>query len=135
MGAGALAVPFASFPQQQGKVWRVGYAPFASPLNSLPGATPENYRTLDANAAQGAMIDLYKAIAKDAGFRLQFLAFVAGELPEAISASKIDIRTVAISTENRKLMDISEPIFSDSEVLIAIKADTMPYTSYNDLKG
>lgn len=59
--------------QQQGKVWRVGLAPFASPLNYFPGDTPENYRTLDANIAQGAMIDFYKGIAKDAGFQFQFL--------------------------------------------------------------
>jgi hypothetical protein len=52
---------------------KIGYAPFATPLSWLPDATPENYRTLDANTAQGAMIDLYKAIAKDVGFQIQFV--------------------------------------------------------------
>jgi ABC-type amino acid transport substrate-binding protein len=135
LGAGALAAPLFSFSQQQGKVWRIGYAPFGAPLYSLPSATPENYRTLDANAAQGAMIDLFKAIANDAGAQIQFLAFVAGEQAEAISSNKIDIRSAMISPENQKLMDISEPILNVGEVLIANKTDTTSYVSYSDLKG
>jgi len=34
LGAGALAGPFASFAQQQGKVWRVGFlAPLERPAS------------------------------------------------------------------------------------------------------
>jgi polar amino acid transport system substrate-binding protein len=135
LGAGALTAPFASLAQQQGKVWRIGYPPFGAPLYSLPGATPETYRTLDADAAQGAMIDLFRAIAMDAGVQAQFLAFVAGEMDDAIRSSKIDIRAAVISPENQKWMDISEPIFNAGEVLIANKIDTTSYASYGDLKG
>ena len=59
---------------------RVGYPPFGSPVTFLPGATPENYATLNPNSAQGAAIELYKAIANDAGLKVQYLVFVFGQL-------------------------------------------------------
>jgi polar amino acid transport system substrate-binding protein len=116
-------------------VVRVGYAPFGSPLASLPGATPENYATLEPNSAQGALIDLYKAIANDAGFQVRFLTFVGGKLAEALSSGQVDILSMPISAENLKVMDMSEPILADSEVLIASKTDTTPYKTYADMKG
>src|SRR2546423_644892 len=49
---------------------RVGYAYANPPFASLPGGTPANYATLDPSGvmAQGAAIDLIRAIARDAGF-------------------------------------------------------------------
>jgi polar amino acid transport system substrate-binding protein len=108
----------------------VGFPPFASPLSSLPGATPENYATLDPNFVQGAMIDLYKTIAKDAGFHVSFRAFVAGDLPGALSSGKVDILSAAVTDRNQRVMAISVPILADSEVLIANKTDTKPYRTY-----
>src|SRR5215510_6042462 len=87
---------------------RVGYPPFASPIASLPGATPENYSTLDPNAAQGAAIDLYKAIANDAGFQVQFLVFVSGQLPGALASNKIDTLLWGSSPANKAVMDFSD---------------------------
>jgi len=39
LGTGALAAPFGSFAQQQGKVWRVGFLAMRSPTASNPVAT------------------------------------------------------------------------------------------------
>jgi polar amino acid transport system substrate-binding protein len=139
MGAATLpAVPGIAKAQTVASaphVVRVGYQPFAPPLSSLPNATPENYATLNPNSAQGAMIDLYKAIANDAGFQLQFLAFVSGELPGALVSHTIDTLYTVSSPANKASMDFSQPIFADSEVLIANKSDTTPYKTYADLKG
>jgi polar amino acid transport system substrate-binding protein len=117
------------------RVVRVGYPPFGPPVTFLPAATPENYATLDPNSAQGAVIDLYKAIANDVGFQVQFLAFVSGQLPGALAAKKIDTLVWVSSPANKALMEISESIFADSEVLIANKNDARPYKTYADLKG
>jgi|SRR5215813_12339836 len=141
LAAGAAALPAvlrmakAQTVANAPHVVRVGYPPFAAPLSFLPNATPENYATLNPNSARGAVIDLYKAIANDAGFQLQFLVFVAGELPGALASNKIDTLLSASSPAAKALMDISEPIFADSEVLIANKSDTTPYKTYADLKG
>jgi polar amino acid transport system substrate-binding protein len=114
---------------------RIGCPPFASPLASLPGATPENYSTVDPSLAQGAMIDLYKAIANDAGFQIRFIVFVGGQLSGALASNKIDMLYAAHSAANQAIMNISEPLFSDSEVLIANKRDTTPYRMYADIQG
>jgi hypothetical protein len=112
LAAGAAALPavlgtasaqvVADVPQ----VVRVGCPPFASPLASLPEATPENYSTLDPSLAQGAVIDLYKAIANDAGFQIRFLVFVGGQLPGALASDKIDTLYAAHSAANQAVMNI-----------------------------
>jgi len=139
LAAGAAALPamsrIARAQTVADVVVRVGYPPFASPVTSLPGATPENYATLIPDSAQGAMIDLYKAIANDAGFKVQFLVFVSGQLPGALASNKIDTLWWVSSPANKAVMDFSEPIFADSEVLIANRNDTTPYRTYADLKG
>jgi polar amino acid transport system substrate-binding protein len=127
----ARAQTIADVPQ----VVRVGYPPFGPPVTSLPGATPENYATLNPNSAEGAAIDLYKAIANDAGFEVQFLVFVSGQLPGALASNKIDTLLWASSPANKAVMEFSESIFADSEVLIANKSDTTLYKTYADLKG
>ena len=141
ISAGAAALPTASrIAKTQAvtdtqQVVRFGYPPFGEPLAFLPGATPQNYSTLDPNLAQGAVIDLVKAIAKDADFQVRFQAFVAGELPGALSSGKVDLLFAAISDRNQTLMQISEAFYADSEVLIAHKTDTTLYKTYADLKG
>jgi len=59
---------------------RVGYAPFAAPLSSLPGATTDNYRTLDPSGtlAEGALIDLMNAIAKEVELQVQLVMVPGG---------------------------------------------------------
>jgi polar amino acid transport system substrate-binding protein len=140
LAAGAAALPAVSQIAKTQTVTDVqqvcfGYPPFGEPLAFLPGATPQNYSTLDSNSAQGAMIDLYKAIANDAGFQVRFQSFVAGDLAGALSSGKVDVLSAAISDRNQRVMEISEPIYADSEVLIAHKTDTTPYKTYADLKG
>jgi ABC-type amino acid transport substrate-binding protein len=138
--AGAAALPagsaIASAQVADGRhIVRVGCPPFASPLASLPDATPENYSTADPSLVQGAMIDLYKAIANDAGFQIRFLVLTAVQLPGALASEKIDMLFAAHSAAHQEIMNISDRIFSDSEVLIANKSDTTPYRTYADLKG
>ena len=140
LAAGAAALPTVSRTASAQvadapRVVRVGCPPFASPLASLPGATPENYSTFDPSLMQGAVIDLYKAMANDARFQIRFFVFVGGQLPGALASDKIDTLYAAHSAANAAVMNISEPIFADSEVLITNKGDTTPYETYADLKG
>jgi ABC-type amino acid transport substrate-binding protein len=127
-----LAFSEAAVAQQ---VVKIGYAPFATPLNWLPGATPENYRTLDPNTGQGAMIELHKAIAKDVGFQIQFVSLVSGELPKALRSGTVDLRVVDASTEDRATTALTATVYNDSEVLIANRTDTAEYKTWTDLRG
>src|SRR5262245_7142286 len=107
LAAGAAALPATSriaktqAVTETQQVVGFGYPPFAEPLTFLPGATPQNYSTLDPNLAQGAVIDLLTAIAKDAGFQVRFQASTAGNLPSALSSGKVDLLFAAISDRNK----------------------------------
>jgi ABC-type amino acid transport substrate-binding protein len=113
LAAGAAALPASSriakaqAVTETQRVVRFGYPPFGEPLAFLPGATPQNYSTLDSNLAQGAVIDLITAIAKDVGFQVRFQAFTAGDLPGALSSAKVDLLFAATSDRNKAIMQIT----------------------------
>ncbi len=133
LGVSALLPLAAAAAQQQVKV---GYAPFAPPLSFLPGATADNYRTLDPNGttAQGAMIDLMNAIAKDAGFQVQFVVVPASDQLAGLSTNKIDL-ALNVIVERSAVADFTDPLYKDSEALLVKKSDSERYTTWEDLKG
>ena len=132
----AISFMSAAWPQAYAQTSvKVGYAPFAVPLAWLPNATPENYRSLDGNTAQGAMVDIYKAVAKEIGLTLQFVCLVSGELPEAQRSEKIDIRIVDASSAGKEGLAATAPIYNDSEILIANASDGREYKTWDDLRG
>jgi polar amino acid transport system substrate-binding protein len=115
---------------------KVGYAPFAPPISFLPGATADNYRTLDPKGAmaQGAMIDLTNAIAKDAGLQVQFVTVPATEQIAALSSNKIDLALMVIIGRSAAA-DYTDPLYEDSEALLVKKSDRKQYKTWEDLKG
>lgn len=135
-GLGLAMLLGSAFAQQ---VLKVGYAPFAKPNNFLPGATVSNYQTLDPKGvmAQGAVVDLIKAIAKDAGFQVQFIPVLAGAQAPALTTKKIDLTTTGggITEKYTSAMEFSQPIYRNSDVLFVTKNDTKQYKTYEDLRG
>src|SRR5215471_7407773 len=95
---------------------RVGYAPFAAPLTSLPGATADNYRTLDPSGtlAEGALIDLMNAIAKDAGLQVQFVMVPAGPQQIAALNSNRNDLAVMVNIDRSEAANFTEPLYQDS---------------------
>jgi len=132
LGVSALLSLAAANAQQV----NVGYAPFAPPLSFLPGATADNYRTLDPNGAmaRGAMIDLMNAIAKDAGFQVRFVMVPASEQIAALSSNKIDLALDVIIGRSAAA-EFTDPLYKDSEALLVKKSDSKQYKTWEDLKG
>lgn len=118
----------------QTQVLRVGYPPFNSPLGSLPGATPANYQSFDADGtkAQGALIDLANAVGKDIGVQFKFIAVAGPEAPAALQNNRIDVTVV---NTNPDLMAVTSPIYSNGDVLMVKKSDPKDYRTWEDLKG
>ena len=116
---------------------RVGYAPFGAPLSSLPGATLDNYRTLDPNGtlAEGALIDLMNAIAKDGRLQVQFVMVPGTEQIAALNSKRIDLALSFGHTDSGIDVSSTEPLFQDSEALVVKKTDKKRYTTWEDLKG
>jgi polar amino acid transport system substrate-binding protein len=102
----------------------------------LPGATADNYRTLDPDGskAQGAIIDLVNALAKDAGFQVRFVTTPGVEQIAALNSKNIDLAT-SLRIDQSAGVDFTDPIFTDSEALLVKKSDGKQYTTWQDLKG
>jgi ABC-type amino acid transport substrate-binding protein len=92
---------------------RAGYAPFGTPLASLPGATLDNYRTLDPSGtlAEGALIDLMNAIAKDAGLQVQFVMVPGTEQIAALNSNRIDLALQASGIDRSAEADFTEGLY------------------------
>jgi polar amino acid transport system substrate-binding protein len=138
LGAALLASVNAANAQQG--VVKVGYAPFGAPLTSLPTATTENYRTFDPKGvmAQGAMIDVMNAIAKDAGIQIQYVASAVGDRVADLNGHVIDMMISGAPeppTAITALIDFGEPIYNNGDSLVVLKSDTKQYTSWEDLRG
>ena len=117
---------------------KVGYPYTNAPFAWLPGATALNYATLDpaGTAATGAVIDLTRAIATDAGIQIQFVPMPVGDLIPALMSSKVDVLVrLQIPSGPQTVIDLSGPVDTDSEGLIVPKSDTTPYRSWGDLPG
>lgn len=122
----------------QAQVLRVGYPPFNYPLALLPGATPANYQSFDADGtkAQGALIDLANAVGKDIGVQIQFIPVAGPELPAALQNNKIDVTVAnAFPDTNPDVMAVTSPIFSYGDALMVKKSDPKDYRTWEDLKG
>lgn len=64
LGAGALAAPFVSFAQQQGKVWRVGFLSAAPGFASFAAAFRQGLRELGYSDGKNILIELRSAEGK-----------------------------------------------------------------------
>jgi polar amino acid transport system substrate-binding protein len=115
---------------------KAAYAPFGPPLSSLPGATADNYRTLDPNGsmAQGALIDLINALAKDAGLQVRFVTMPVSDQIEALNSKNIDLAMMLPINQSADV-DYTDPIYTDGEALLVKKSDGKRYTTWQDLKG
>ena len=110
-------------------------------------ATNDNYKTFDTagTMAEGALVEVMSAIAKDAGLQIQFVAAAAGDLNPAGSGAQIPLTDgrgvdIALATggpasPNAVLVDFTAPIYNNGDCVLVAKSDTKPYTSWDDLKG
>ena len=120
------------------QVVKVGYPYANAPFASLPGATPANYATLDpvGTMAEGAIIDLTRAIAEDAGLQIQYVPMAVGDLIAGLASNRVDVLVrLQIPRDPQAVIDFSDPVDTDSDGLVVDKSDTTPYRSWNDLTG
>jgi ABC-type amino acid transport substrate-binding protein len=114
---------------------RVAYAPFSAPIASLPGATPDNYSSLDPRGtmAQGAMIDVMEWVARAVGRQIRFVAVPGSKQLAALKANEIDLAMTSIAED--EAVTFTDPVFTDSEALLVKKGDGKHYATWKDLKG
>lgn len=125
----ALAAVAAQMPAQaQDKVLKVGSTPTGVPFTFLDTKT---------NTIEGIMVDLIKAIAADAGFKVEVEGMPFSTLIPSLTGNKIDIIAAAmyITPPRKEVIDFSEPIYTYGEGLIVPKKDGKQYVKLEELKG
>lgn len=125
----ALAAVAAQMPAQaQDRVFKVGSTPTGVPFTFLDTKT---------NTIEGIMVDLIKAIAADAGFKVEVEGMPFSTLIPSLTGNKIDIIAAAmyITPPRKEVVDFSEPIYTYGEGLFVSKKDGKEYVKLEDLKG
>jgi polar amino acid transport system substrate-binding protein len=124
----ALGAGFARWTCAQVRTYSVGTTPTGIPFTYLDPKT---------NTMQGAMVDVIRAIAADAGFNVRFESTPFAGLIPALLMDRIDIIGTAMLVTNprRDVIDFSDPVFAYPEGLVVNVTDKTPYRSLADLKG
>jgi polar amino acid transport system substrate-binding protein len=124
----ALVLTCALAASAQAPTYNVGVTATAIPLTYLDPKT---------DTLQGAMVDVIRSIAADAGFNVNLQATAFAALIPALAGNRIDIIGAAmlITTPRRAAVDFSDPVFAYPEGLVVNVSDKTAYRSLADLKG
>jgi polar amino acid transport system substrate-binding protein len=106
-------------------------------VGTTPTGIPFAYLDPKTNTMQGAMVDVVRALAGDAGFNVTFEGNPFASLIPALLMNRIDIIGAAMlmTTPRRDAIEFSDPVFSYPEGLVVNIADKTPYRSLADFKG
>ena len=106
-------------------------------VGSTPTGIPFTFLDTKTNTIEGVMVDLIKAIASDAGFKVEIEGMQFSTLIPSLTANKIDIIAAAmyITPPRKEVIDFSGPVYTYGEGLIVPKADGKAYKEFADLKG
>lgn len=106
-------------------------------VGSTPTGMPFTYLDPATNTIEGIMVDIVKAVGKDAGFTPNIIATSFSTLISTLNTNRIDIIAAAMgkSAEREKVVAFTDKILSYGEGLVVPDSDTNKYTSFADLKG
>jgi len=121
----SLAAPRA---QPAGKTYIVG---------STATGVPFSFIDVKTNTLTGAMVDIVKAVAADAGLQIDVRVTAFAALIPSLTSRKIDIISAAMlkTAAREKVVDFSEPVYSYGAGLVVLANDTRNYQRIEDLKG
>jgi len=102
-----------------------------------PTGIPFTYLDPKTNTVQGAMVDVVRSMAAEAGFHVNLQTAPFASLIPALTEKRIDIIGAAmlVTTPRRERIDFSDPVFSYPEGLVVNISDKTAYRSVSDLKG
>lgn len=106
-------------------------------VGATPTGIPFTFLDTKTNTVDGMMVDVIKAVGKEAGFEVQVEAMPFSTLISSLTSKRIDVISAAmfITAPRQEVIDFSEPLYSYGEGLVMPKKDTTPYASFAELKG
>jgi polar amino acid transport system substrate-binding protein len=106
-------------------------------VGSTPTGSPFTFLDTKTNSIEGVMVDIMKAVGKEAGFQVQIEPMSFSALIGSLQSKRIDVISAAmfITPERQKVVAFSDPVYTYGEGLMVPKSDTKEYTSFADMKG
>jgi polar amino acid transport system substrate-binding protein len=106
-------------------------------VGSTATGVPFSFIDIKTNALTGAMVEIVKAVAQEAGFQIDLRVTTFAALIPSLTSRKIDIISAAmLKTPARdKVVDFSEPVYSYGAGLMVSAHDAREYRKIEDLKG
>lgn len=113
------------------------YAQQVLRVGANPVAPPIAFHDKASNTFRGVAVELIAAIAKDAGFEVQYTPVASPDAIAALNANKIDIiaSNMRVTPERKALVDFSQSYHTGGDGLVVPAADTKDYKTIGDLKG
>lgn len=106
-------------------------------VGSTPTGVPFTFLDTATNEIQGIMVDIVRAVGKEAGFQVAIEPMQFSTLIASLTSSRIDLIAAAmyITDARKQVVDFSEPIYTYGDGLFVPKSDTKDYAGLADLKG
>jgi len=110
------------------KVLKVGSTPTGSPFTFLDTKT---------QTIEGLMVDITKAIAKDAGFQVEFQPMPFSALIGSLTSKRIDLVAAAmyITPTRQEVVSFTDPVYTNGEGMVVAASDDKNYQGFADMKG
>jgi len=121
-----------------GKAWGVPSAPAKTYIvGSTATGVPFSFIDVKTTMLIGAMIDIVKAIAADAGFRIDLRVTPFGALIPSLTTRKIDIISAAMlrTPARAQVVDFSDAVYAYGAGIVVPARSPREYRSVADLRG
>ena len=125
IASSTMAIGFAAHSQE---VLKVGSTPTGSPFTFLDTKT---------NSIQGVMVDIVRAVGKEAGFEVTIEPMAFSALIGSLNAKRIDLISAAmfITPPRQEIVSFSDPVYRYGEGVMVLKDDPKQYVTLEDMKG
>jgi polar amino acid transport system substrate-binding protein len=106
-------------------------------VGSTATGVPFSFIDVKTNTLTGAMIDIVRALAADAGFRIDVRVTAFGALIPSLTTKKIDIISAAMlkTPARAKVVDFSDPVYAYGAGIVVASRGNREYKNIADLRG
>jgi polar amino acid transport system substrate-binding protein len=106
-------------------------------VGSTPTGSPFTFLDTKTNTIEGVMVDIIKAVGKEAGFGVQIEPMAFSALIGSLTSKRIDLISAAmfITEPRQKVVSFSQPVYRYGEGFMVPKGDDKQYKSFADMKG
>lgn len=106
-------------------------------VGSTATGVPFSFIDVKTNTLTGAMVDIMRAVATDAGFRIELRITAFGALIPSLTTRKIDIISAAMlkTPARAQVVDFSDPVYAYGAGIVVPSRGGRQFRNLQDLRG